>query len=215
MAAWIEAVIEAYVGPMRAGKTERAMGFLRHMMRMESRGRGVPFAFVRPVLDNRQDNPTEIVDHNRTVLQGVEAVIIDHKKPEEMLTHPLIQAAKVVLIDEAQFFDRTVCRVVLDLFLAGKHIKLFGVDTDHLGRTFITIGGILGLADTKVIKMDTAICEVGECRRMATRTIRMIKGKPDSDPSREFVVEDRGATYVVACTRCFVDIMTKADIEIH
>ena len=212
--AWIDATIEANVGPMRAGKTENAMSRLRHLMRMQQFGKGVRFVFIRPKLDNRQADPTRIENHDGVPLEGVKAIIIDHKQPTLILDDPQVSQAQVVIIDEVQFFDRTICSVLLKLYLARKHILVFGVDTDHLGRAFRTTADILGLPETQVRKLDTAICEE-DCQRTATRTIRIIAGHPDAKESRQFVVEGKGATYRSVCLQCFIRIMTEAGIPIH
>jgi thymidine kinase len=83
-------------------------------------------------------------------------------------------ATTVVGVDEAQFFDGGIVRVVQKLADEGKRVICAGLDLDFRGEPFGPMPTLLALAE-RVDKL-TAICMVsGE---PATRTQRLINGQP-------------------------------------
>lgn len=80
----------------------------------------------------------------------------------------------VVAFDEAQFFDDYLPVLAETLADYGIIVYVSGLDRDFLGRPFGPMPNLLALADT-VTKL-TAICTV--CKGEATRTQRLIDGKP-------------------------------------
>ena len=77
-------------------------------------------------------------------------------------------------IEEAQFFDDSLPRVVETLRQSGRHVIASGLNTDFAGRPFGPMPTLLALADE--ITMLSAICVV--CGETATRTQRLVGGRP-------------------------------------
>lgn len=81
---------------------------------------------------------------------------------------------RLFIIDEAQFFSKTIVDVVQLLIKWRHHIIVVGLDLDFRGEPFGSMPQLMALAD-KVTKL-TAICAV--CDQKANRTQRIINGEP-------------------------------------
>ncbi|MFA5107040.1 MAG: hypothetical protein WC497_01790 [Patescibacteria group bacterium] len=193
--------VRVHVGPMYAEKTSSLYNLARRLLRARGYGLDVAFVWVKPSRDNREDDPTEIMDHDGRKLEGVRAVVIKSDEPESMLGNPEVMAAHVVFIDEIQFFGPNLGNVVLRLYMAGKEIHLAGLDTDHLGRPFPSTASVVLLPFAKVFK-HSALC--GFCGEEAPYSLRLINGRPAPADSPTFMVEHREAEYVPACLGDFV-----------
>jgi thymidine kinase len=80
----------------------------------------------------------------------------------------------VVGVDEAQFFDEEILRVVQELADQGLRVIVAGLDTDFRGEPFGMMPAIMAQAE-RVDKLH-AICMV--CGDLASRTQRLIDGRP-------------------------------------
>ena len=100
-----------------------------------------------------------------------DAVPIQHA--EEILDL-LDEDVTVVAIDEAQFFDLEVTRIVQQMADRGLRVIVAGLDTDFRGEPFGPMPILLAQAE-KVDKLE-AICMV--CGEPATRTQRLVNGHP-------------------------------------
>jgi thymidine kinase len=88
---------------------------------------------------------------------------------------PLVQKdTTVVGVDEAQFFDDEIIKVVQTLADRGLRVIVAGLDTDFRGEPFGPIPVLMARAE-RVDKYQ-AICMV--CGEPATRTQRLVNGKP-------------------------------------
>jgi Thymidine kinase len=104
---------------------------------------------------------------------------------------------QVAIIDEVQFFDRSItdiCNVLAD---AGKRVIVAGLDTDFRGEPFGPVP--LLMAEAEVVDKLQAICVV--CGASATRTQRLIDGQPASydDP---VIMVGASEVYEARCRRC-------------
>src|SRR5688500_7396565 len=110
--------IEVICGPMFSGKTKE---LIRRLRRAElARRRVVSF---KPARDNRYD-AQQIVSHGSQRHDG-RAV-----ETAEDLRAAVSEEAEVVGIDEVQFFDAGIVKVVDDLATAGKRVIIAGLDQD-------------------------------------------------------------------------------------
>ena len=80
----------------------------------------------------------------------------------------------VVAIDEAQFFDTEIIRVVEELAARKVRVIVAGLDTDFRGEPFGPMPILMARAE-QVEKLQ-AICMV--CGEPASRTQRLVNGKP-------------------------------------
>jgi len=104
---------------------------------------------------------------------------------------------RVVAIEEAQFFGDELVGVVRGLLQGGHLVYATGLNQDFRGEPFGAMPTLLALADE--ISLLTAICQ--KCHGTATRTQRIIDGKPASWDSPLILVG--GADYYEArCPAC-------------
>lgn len=154
--------IEVICGSMFSGKSEE---LIRRVRRVQIARKKVQI--FKPLLDNRY-HVQYIYSHNGSKLK---ATCIEN--PEEILKlvkHDI----EVIAIDEAQFFDDRIIEVCQILANQGKRVIVAGLDQDFRGEPFGPIPALLAIAEY-VDKLQ-AICMV--CGRPATRTQRLVNGKP-------------------------------------
>lgn len=158
-------IIEVVCGPMFAGKTEE---LIRRAKRLKYAKQ--IYQVFKPIIDDRYSVKPEIVSHN---LLTERAILIE--KSADILTH-LDPAVEAVIIDEAQFLDDGIVRIVDDLADRGIRVIIGGLDRDFKGEPFGPMPQLLAIAEF-VTKL-TAICV--RTGMPATRTQRIIDGKPAS-----------------------------------
>lgn len=161
--------IEIICGPMFAGKTEE---LIRRVRRMDFAKKN--YVIFKPSIDNRYSE-TEVVSHNQ---KKVQAICISHIADMKKCITEEVQA---VIIDEVQFFEPAIIPFIQELADSGLRVICAGLDSDFRGKPFEISSHILAIAE-KITKL-TAICSV--CGNEATRTQRIINGKPASynDPT--------------------------------
>lgn len=175
--------VHVICGCMFCGKTDEMLRLLR---RFAIAGRQV--ILIKPRLDTRSDDVT-VVSRSGA---NHDAVSVGHSREVEAV----IGEADIVAIEEGQFFDEGLPDVVERLADAGKHVLVTGLDRDFRGIPFGPMPRLMALAD-QVTKL-TAICVV--CGEQATRTQRLIDGRPASADSPLIVIGGMGdETYEARC----------------
>ena len=180
-----EGWIEVICGCMFAGKTEE----LIRRINVLSYARKNILVF-KPKIDDRYST-TEIASHAGS---KVPCIVISEAK--EILDH-VNYDTDVVAIDEVQFFDEDVvdsCEYLAD---SGLRVMVAGLDKDFRGEPFGVLPDLLTRAEF-VTKL-TAVC--AKCGAPATRTQRIINGKPASfnDP---IVLVGAKEAYEPRCRHC-------------
>lgn len=155
--------IEVVCGPMFAGKTEE---LIRRIKRLEYAK--IPYVVFKPKIDDRYGDNV-IKSHNKN-----EKAAINIEKANEIYTHLKDREVEVIIVDEAQFFDSELPRVVDHLADQGYRVIVGGLDRDFRGEPFGPMPEILALAE--VVTKLTAICQ--QSGKPATRTQRIINDKP-------------------------------------
>jgi thymidine kinase len=153
-AGWIEVIC----GGMFSGKTEE---LIRRARRAHIAGQNV--VIVKPAVDNRYSE-TEVVSHNETSLPGITADTAD----QVIL---LTSSAKVVCIDEAQFFDKRIVDVANTLANDGKRVIIAGLDMDYLGKPFEPMPQLLAIAEY-VTKLHAICSESGMMANFSQRIVQ-------------------------------------------
>jgi len=154
--------IEVVCGPMFAGKTEE---LIRRIKRLEYAKQNV--LVFKPRIDTRYATD-EIVSHNMSKKPS----IIIEKSIE--ITKYVTKETDAVVVDEVQFFDNDIIRIVENLADKGIRVIVGGLDRDFRGEPFGPMPELLSRAEF-VTKL-TAICV--KSGLPATRTQRIIDGKP-------------------------------------
>lgn len=180
-----EGWIEVICGCMFAGKTEE----LIRRINVLSYARKNILVF-KPKIDDRYST-TEIASHAGS---KVPCIVISEAK--EILDH-VNYDTDVVAIDEVQFFDEDVVDICEYLADSGLRVMIAGLDKDFRGEPFGVLPDLLTRAEF-VTKL-TAVC--AKCGAPATRTQRIINGKPASfnDP---IVLVGAKEAYEPRCRHC-------------
>ncbi len=154
--------VEVIVGSMFSGKTDELIRRLRRATIAKQK-----VQVFKPAIDNRFAE-TKVTSHAGNAFDA----------------HPIRSSADVfeqldtettvVAIDEAQFFDADIVKIIQRLADDGKRVIVAGLDTDFRGEPFGPIPTLMAQAE-RVDKLH-AICMV--CAEEASRTQRLLDGKP-------------------------------------
>lgn len=152
--------IEVICGSMFSGKTEE---LIRRLRRATFANQHVEI--YKPCIDTRYSDE-EVVSHDANSIAST---------PVESSGNILLlsDAADVVGIDEAQFFDQGLVRVCTELANRGKRVIVAGLDMDFKGVPFGPIPDLCAVAE-EVTKVH-AICV--KCGALAYASHRIVKGE--------------------------------------
>lgn len=182
-----EGFIEVICGSMFAGKTEELCRRIRRIQYAKK-----DYVVFKPVIDNRYSN-NEVVSHNNTRVKSVNvSSSADIRKYLGGIALPY-----AIAIDEVQFFDKDIVPLCEELADKGVRVICAGLDKDFRGEPFGVMPELLARAEY-VTKLN-AICQV--CGNVATRTQRIIDGKPAyyEDP---VIVVGAKECYEARCRHC-------------
>ncbi len=171
--------IEVICGSMFSGKTEELIRRLRRAQIAQ-----MPTIIFKPRIDSRYSD-SHIVSHNQIKL---ESHLVN--TPQDIL--PLAENARVVAIDEAQFFDDSILDVCKILASQGKRVVVAGLDTDYRGVPFGPMPQLMCEAD--YLDKLQAICVV--CGEPAGFTQRI------SGDSEQVVIGETDK-YEARCRKCY------------
>ena len=171
--------VEVICGSMFSGKTEELIRRLRR-----AQFAGLKIAIFKPKVDVRysEDN---VVSHD---LKSVPSTAISN--PTEMFL--MDSDVRVVGIDEAQFFDDTLIKVVQTLANRGVRVIVAGLDTDYLGQPFGPMPAFMAIAEE--VQKVHAICV--KCGNLANHSHRLTK-------DQNLVVLGEKDVYEPLCRDCF------------
>lgn len=173
--------IEVICGSMFSGKTEE---LIRRLNR--ARLAKLKVEIFKPSVDKRY-HEQNVVSHNENSIRST---------PVNFAGDILLLAGDcdVVGIDEAQFFDEEIVRVVQLLANKGKRVIMAGLDMDFEGKPFDPMPRLMAIAEyvTKV----HAICM--KCGDLAAFSLRLSEAK-------EKVILGEKESYEARCRRCFLE----------
>lgn len=172
-------------GPMFAGKSRELLYKVKRAI-LFGHGKAL---FISPETDSR--HPFSTHDGENLNDTGYIKKVVCPKdfygfSPASMYPYDL------VAIEEAQFFDNKLLKIVEDALTMDVSMVVAGLDLDAFGRPFGVMPQLMALA-TEVVKL-SGICE--PCGRPATRTFR----KTDD---REKVVVGGSDIYESRCYSCW------------
>ncbi|TKJ29148.1 MAG: thymidine kinase [Chloroflexi bacterium B3_Chlor] len=178
---WIELVC----GSMFCGKTEELIRRARRAQIARQK-----LQVFKPLLDDRYE-VERLASHNGV---SFDAISVKHARQILDLVDPDTQ---VVIVDEVQFFDRSIADVCNVLADAGKRVIVAGLDNDFRGEPFGPVPYLM--AEAEVVDKLQAICVV--CGAPATRTQRLIDERPASydDP---IILVGASEVYEARCRHC-------------
>ena len=150
---WVEVVC----GCMFSGKTEE---LIRRMKRAQIARQNLQI--FKPAIDDRYGKEY-VASHNSN---RIDSIPVSHAKE---ILDLLEDSTRIVGIDEAQFFDKSIVEVVERLANRGLRVVVAGLDMDYRGQAFGPMPELMAIAE-QITKL-SAICVV--CGAPATRTQRV------------------------------------------
>jgi thymidine kinase len=178
---------ELIAGPMSCGKTEELLRRIRRAIIARKKVK-----IISPSIDTREHGDY-IKSRNGLFLEAIKV------KSSLQILSEVNDDDQIVAIDELQFFDRDIVRVIKELMDSGKKVIGSGLDLDFKAEPFGKMPELLAIA-TKVDKL-TAVCMKCGCD-FATRTQRLIDGKP-ADKNSPTIMIGGDETYEARCVKCY------------
>lgn len=180
---WIELII----GPMYSGKSEE---LIRRIRRAKIAKQKVQV--FKPEIDNRYSKE-DVVSHCGDKEDAIPVAV------SNQIIELIDEDVQVIAIDEIQFFDENIVKVVNYLADMDKRIICAGLDMDFRGEPFGPIPKLMAVAE--FVDKIQAICM--KCGNPATRTQRLINGKPASY-DEPIVLVGAKESYEARCRKCHV-----------
>ncbi|CRK82619.1 thymidine kinase [Neobacillus massiliamazoniensis] len=156
--------VEIICGSMFSGKSEELIRRVRRAQFAKQK-----IAVFKPKIDNRYSEHS-VVSHNGS---SFIATPISHSIE---ILHHVESDIEIIAIDEVQFFDEGIVRVVQQLADSGHRVIAAGLDQDFRGEPFGQMPELMAIAE-QVTKLQ-AVCTV--CGSPSSRTQRLIDGRPAS-----------------------------------
>lgn len=144
----------------------------------------------KPAIDDRY-SIDKVVSHNGDNMHAIAIV-----KASDILAYAE-EDTDVFAIDEVQFFDSEIVDIVKEIADSGKRVICAGLDMDFRGEPFGPTPELMAIAE--FVDKLTAICM--KCGNPATRTQRLINGKPANydDP---IIMVGAKESYEARCRKC-------------
>lgn len=177
---------EIITGPMSCGKTEELLRRIRRCIIAKKK-----VIVISPDVDTRAKGDY-IESRNGLWLDAVKV-----KHSIEIMR--FVKDAEVVAIDELQFFDSNIVKVITQLMSEGKKVIGTGLELDFKAEPFGSMPELMCIA-TKVDKLH-AVCMKCGCDH-ATRTQRLIDGHP-ADKNSPLIMIGGDETYEARCIKCY------------
>jgi len=181
---------ELYTGCVQSGKSRRLLERLDQLSHVPS----CSLAVFKPKIDTREQGI-----RSRFGSLSLDARAIDETRPASILDS-LAEGIDVVAIDEISLFGMGIEYVVEHLMKNNIHVIAAGLDTNFRGEPFNQMPYLLSIA-SDVIKLH-GVCKHQDCGKEATRTQRLIDGKPAHYNSPLILIDGEGATYECRCIQC-------------
>lgn len=183
---WLEVV----TGSMFSGKSEE---LIRRMRRAKYANQEI--VVFKHSSDKRYDD-TKVASHSQAFIEAVPVATVEEMEKEFFENY---KDARVIGIDEVQFFGESVVEFCEKLADMGKRVIVAGLDQDFKGAPFKPMDRLM--AQAEYVDKFNAICAV--CGNPASRTQRLVNGEPafSDDP---IVLVGASETYEARCRRCHV-----------
>ena len=179
-------------GSMFSGKTDI---LIKDIRRAEIAGRNVQV--FKPAIDDRWGEVDKISSRS-----GAEHEALAVKKASDIIEN-IRPDTDTVAIDEIQFFDPEIITIVQALLESDIRVIIAGLSLDFRGEPFGSMPVLLSLCDD--IEKSTAICtEIvngKKCGAEATKTQRLINGKPACYSDPIVLIGDAEEGYQARCVK--------------
>lgn len=156
--------LEIIIGPMFSGKTSKLMELYKQCCYCN-----IPVSVINHVNDQRY-HQTLMSNHDKLMIPCIQTSklsdiwnydLLDNSYNNKSDDHINIKNAKVILINEAQFFD-DLDVIIPEMLAENKHIYVSGLDGDFERKKFGKILDLIPLCD-KITKLNSlcALCKNG------------------------------------------------------
>lgn len=177
--------IEVVCGSMFSGKTEELIRRIRRALFANQ-----TVKIFKPQIDVRYSE-TEVVSHDS---HSVASTPVENSS----MIPDLVGDARVVGIDEAQFFDEGIVSVCQELARRGIRVIVAGLDMDYLGNPFGPMPALMAVAED-ITKVHAICVRCGDLAYVSHRLSR-------SDKLVELGEKD---IYEPICRACFNSLKEK------
>jgi thymidine kinase len=182
--------LEVIIGPMFSGKTSELIRLVEREIYAKRKGGIFKIAF------DKRYSATKVVTHNGLKYDAYTVASSDDgvKRIEELSKSNHLDA---VGVDEVNFFPESVVQV-LDRLADERRVIACGLNLNFRAEPFQTTMELAARADR--VRYLSAVCVV--CGQEATRTQRLIAGKPAPRDSPTIVVGGK-EMYEPRCRTCY------------
>lgn len=179
---WIECVC----GSMFSGKSEELLRRIKRGVIAKQK-----VLLFKPSIDNRYDE-NRVSTHNGNSYDSISI-----EKSSDILNFVKDTNYDIIGIDEIQFFDNDIVKIINKLADDGIRVIVAGLDMDFKAEPFHPMPEIMAISEM-VTKLH-AVCN--KCGKEASRSQRLINGKPAKydDP---IVVIGASESYEARCRHC-------------
>jgi len=178
--------IECICGSMFSGKSEELLRRIKRGVIAKQK-----VLLFKPSIDNRYDE-NRVSTHNGNSYDSISI-----EKSSDILNFVKDTKYDIIGIDEIQFFDNDIVKIINKLADDGIRVIVAGLDMDFKAEPFHPMPEIMAISEmgTKL----HAVCN--KCGKEASRSQRLINGKPAKydDP---VVVIGASESYEARCRHC-------------
>lgn len=178
---------ELITGPMSCGKTEELLRRIRRAIIAKKKVR-----VISPEIDTRTHGDY-IESRNGLWLDAIKV------KNAAQILSVVKDDDEIIAIDELQFFDEFIVKVIAKLIDDGKKVIGTGLDLDFKSEPFGYMPELMCLA-TSVDKLSAVCMKCGS--EFGTRTQRLVDGKP-VDKNSPLIMIGGDETYEARCLKCY------------
>lgn len=178
--------IECICGSMFSGKSEELLRRIKRGVIAKQK-----VLLFKPSIDNRYDE-NRVSTHNGNSYDSISI-----EKSSDILNFVKDTKYDIIGIDEIQFFDNDIVKIINKLADDGIRVIVAGLDMDFKAEPFHPMQEIMAISEM-VTKLH-AVCN--KCGKEASRSQRLINGKPAKydDP---VVVIGASESYEARCRHC-------------
>ena len=178
--------IECICGSMFSGKSEELLRRIKRGVIAKQK-----VLLFKPSIDNRYDE-NRVSTHNGNSYDSISI-----EKSSDILNFVKDTKYDIIGIDEIQFFDNDIVKIINKLADDGIRVIVAGLDMDFKAEPFHPMPEIMAISEM-VTKLH-AVCN--KCGKEASRSQRLINGKP-AKYDNPIVVIGASESYEARCRHC-------------
>ena len=178
--------IECICGSMFSGKSEELLRRIKRGVIAKQK-----VLLFKPSIDNRYDE-NRVSTHNGNSYDSISI-----EKSSDILNFVKDTNYDIIGIDEIQFFDNDIVKIINKLADDGIRVIVAGLDMDFKAEPFHPMPEIMAISEM-VTKLH-AVCN--KCGKEASRSQRLINGKP-AKYDNPVVVIGASESYEARCRHC-------------